>query len=50
MSSIGRGLLYNYHLENLILKGNNIDMEGLSDMCEAFKDNKKLKLKVLDLS
>ena len=50
MNAIGRGLLCNDKLETLILRGNQIEDNGLNDIMEAFKTNKNLKLKSLDLS
>ncbi len=50
MNAIGRGLLCNDKLETLVLRSNQIEDEGLTDIMEALQSNKNLKLKSLDLS
>lgn len=50
MSAIGKGLSFNEKLNTLILKGNKIESEGLTEFIVACQQNKNLKLKILDLS
>ena len=50
MTSIGKALLTNDKLSSLILRGNKIEMSGLTDFFKACSENKQMKLKILDLS
>lgn len=45
MNAIGRGLNGNEKLENLLLKGNNLEEEGLEELLEALENNSSLRLK-----